>query len=160
MKALIVIDMQDEYVGKDRNQKRFPYDSERLIKNINMRIDEYERNRDLVMYVKNKRKTDRASDLVDGLRLASELVFEKDRASCFSNSSLLAYLTDKEVREIELAGVDGNSCVGISALDGIRYGFTICLSLPCIGIANEERFNLTREKLLEAKIILNGKIGD
>jgi len=42
MKALIVIDMQEEYVGQKRNKKRYPYDSEQLIKNINSRIATYE----------------------------------------------------------------------------------------------------------------------
>jgi len=42
MKALIVIDMQEEYVGQKRNKKRYPYDSEQLIKNINLRIATYE----------------------------------------------------------------------------------------------------------------------
>ena len=152
MKALIVIDMQSDYVGHSRNRKRFPYNSEQLIENINMKISDYERQNDWIIFIKNKGKSDRISDLVTGLRLASEMVFEKSKASCFSNSSLLAFLTDKAVNQIELVGVDGNSCVGISALDGVKHGFSICLSLSCVGVANSERFFTTKEKLLKANI--------
>ena len=157
MRALIVIDMQDDYVGQNRNQKRYPYDSEQLVDNINMRIADYEQRNDLVVYIKNKGKSTYISDFVPSLRLASDLVFEKDKASCFSNSALLSYLTEKPVNEIELAGVDGNSCIAISAADGAKLGFSISISLPCIGIANEERFATTKEKLLKANIILEEK---
>ncbi|MDR1198486.1 MAG: cysteine hydrolase [Prevotellaceae bacterium] len=152
MRALIVIDMQDEYVGHNRNRKRFPYNSEQLIKNINMRITDYEQYDHSVIYIKNKGKSERISDFVAGLRLVSDLVFEKNKASCFSNSSLVAYLTDKAVNEIEIAGVDGNSCVGISALDGAKHGFSISLLTSCVGIANSGRFTITKEKLLKANI--------
>lgn len=39
MKALIVIDMQEEYFGQRRNQKKYPYDSEQLIQNINKPVN-------------------------------------------------------------------------------------------------------------------------
>jgi nicotinamidase-related amidase len=152
MKALIVIDMQDEYVGDNRNRKRFPYDSEQLITNINMRIADCEQRDDSVIYIKNKVKSDCISDFVAGLRLVSDLVFMKSKASCFSNSSLLAYLMDKGIKDVELTGVDGNSCVGISALDGIKHGFSISLLTSCVGIANSERFIATKDKLLKANI--------
>lgn len=152
MKALIVIDMQDEYVGQKRNRKRYPYDSERLIRNINMKLVDYEQCSDLVIYIRNKGKSERISDLVAELHVVSNLVFDKSKASCFSNDLLLKYLKDKAINEIELAGIDGNSCVGISALDGAKCGFLVSLSLSCIGIANAERFIVTREKLLKANV--------
>jgi len=154
MKALIVIDMQEEYVGQKRNQKRYPYDSEQLIKNINSRIAAYEQRTDAVIYIKNKGKSDRVSDLVAEMLLVSDLVYEKSKASCFSDQSLLIYLMDKAINEIELVGVDGNSCIGFSALDGIKHSFSILVSLSCIGIANAERFTATREKLLKTNVTI------
>jgi nicotinamidase-related amidase len=154
MKALVIVDMQEEYVGQKRNQKRYPYNSEQLIENINSRITDYEQQADSVVYIKNRGKSECISDFVAGLRLVSDLVFEKSKASCFSNNSLVAYLTDKAINEIELVGIDGNSCVGISALDGKKRGFSICLLLPCVGIANVERFAATSEKLLKANVTI------
>ncbi len=152
MKALIIIDMQEEYIGQKRNQKRYPYDSEKLIKSINSKIADFEQHHDAVIYIKNKGKYDTISDLIPEMRLVSDLVYEKSKASCFSNDSLLAYLTDNKIKEIELAGVDGNSCIRSSALDGIKRGFSIRLSLSCIGVANIERFAEIREKLLKSNV--------
>jgi len=151
MTALIVIDMQDEYVGRNRKQKRNPYNFEQLVDNINSKITDYEQRSDTIIYIKNKRKFS-ASGFVPELRLASDLVFEKNRASCFSNNLLLSYLMDKAITKIELAGVDGNFCVGMSALDGAKKGFSIRLSLSCIGVANTQRFLKTQEKLAKANI--------
>ena len=152
MKALIIIDMQEDYIGQNRNQKRYPYISEQLVNNINLRIADYKRNNDLIIYVKNKGKSSIASPFVPGMQFVSDLVFEKSKASCFSNMSLLSCIKDKAVNQIELAGVDGNYCVGMSALDGAKLGFSICFNLSCIGIANTERFESTKKRLVKANI--------
>ena len=61
---------------------------------------------------------------------------------------------DQAITEIELVGVDGNFCVGMSALDGATKGFSIRLSLSCIGIANARRFLKTQEKLAQANVLI------
>jgi len=156
MKALIVIDMQEAYVG--RNRKNCPYASDQLVRNIHLRIADYEQRNDLVVYIKNKGKAQHASELVPELRRASGLVFEKSKASCFSNDHLLACLREKSIEAIELAGVDGNCCVAISAIEGKKLGFEIRFHLSCIGIANAEKFASTRRRLEEANIsVLEGE---
>lgn len=52
MKCLIVIDMQEDYVGSSRNQSRYSYKVDTLIDNINKKISEYQPNN--VMYVVNR----------------------------------------------------------------------------------------------------------
>lgn len=155
MKALIIIDMQEKYVGRKRSSRRYPYDVDRLITNINSRITDYETRGDAVIYIKNKGKSDDASDLVAEMRVVSDLVYEKNKASCFSHSSLLTYLADQAINEIELIGIDGNSCVALSAIDGTKRGFSIRLSLSCIGIANMERFAATKERLLKDGVTIS-----
>ena len=152
MKTLIVIDMQEDYVGQNRNKKRYPYISEQLVDNINLRIAEYKRNNDLVMYVKNKGKSSIASPFIKEINFISDLIFEKSKASCFSNNDLVSYLNENISNQIELIGVDGNYCIGISALDSVKHGFSTCINLSCVGIANIKRFDLTKEKLIKANI--------
>lgn len=154
MRALIVIDMQEEYVGRKSNKKRYPYDSEQLIQNINLRICDYEQQGDPVIYIKNKGKSIHVSNLVATMRIVSDLVYVKSKASCFSNSCLLAFLIENALKEIEIVGIDGNSCVGFSALDGVKKGFSVSLSLSCVGIANIKRFDKTKEKLLKSNITI------
>lgn len=52
MKCLLVIDMQEDYVGNKRNKKRYPYDEKKLILNINKKISEYPA--EMVFYITNK----------------------------------------------------------------------------------------------------------
>ncbi len=152
MKALIVIDMQEDYTGQKRNQKRYPYDSMQLIKSINARITNYEQHTNSVIYIKNKGKSAQISALVEGLNVVSDLCFTKEKASCFSNPEFISYLIENNLSQLELAGVDGNYCVGMSAIDGAKKGFDIHISLSCVGIVNDDKFQTTKEKMLKAGV--------
>ena len=54
MKALLVIDVQENYVGEKRNTKRFPYHSENLLSHINQRIKDSTEEKCLVIYILNR----------------------------------------------------------------------------------------------------------
>ncbi len=149
MKALIVIDMQEAYL---ENRRNCPYDIQRLVNNINKRIADYNSQNNMVIYIKNKGKSTNASDFTEGLLLVSDMEFEKEEASCFSNQGLRELLLKERVTEIEIVGVDGNYCVGISALEGVKLGFLINIPCSCIGITSIKRFALMKEKLLRAGI--------
>lgn len=80
MQALLVIDMQEDYVGSERNQKRFPYNSECLIANINERIFWFVEHDGLVIYIVNRlvyQGKRFRPQLVKGLSIVSHLFFEK-----------------------------------------------------------------------------------
>lgn len=93
MKCLLVIDMQEDYVGVSRNIKKYPYKTKELIHSINNRIAEYPQAS--VIYIVNKffweigKKPKR---IVEGLLVVSNHVFEKRKASCFTNNDLLEHL--------------------------------------------------------------------
>ncbi len=154
MKALIIIDMQEAYVGQSRNLKRHPYDADGLIKNINSKIADYKQRGDTVIYIKNKGKLADVSGFVKGLDVASDLCFTKARASCFSNTELISYLEDYSISELELVGVDGNYCIGMSATQGANKGYRIYVALSCVGVGNQDRFQLTKDKMLKAGVEL------
>lgn len=154
MKCLLVIDMQEDYVGDSRNVKMYPYKTNELIDSINEKILEYPN--ESVIYIVNRffweigRKPKR---LVDGLSVISNNVFEKRKASCFSNKQLLEYLQVINARELELAGVDGNYCVGASAIDGITKQYKILFNESLIGIGNYGKFKKMRNKLKKMGVI-------
>lgn len=52
MKCLLVIDMQEDYVGDSRNVKMYPYNTKELIDLINEKILEYPS--ESVIYIVNK----------------------------------------------------------------------------------------------------------
>jgi nicotinamidase-related amidase len=154
MKCLLVIDMQEDYVGDSRNVKMYPYKAKELIYSINDKILEY--SNESVIYIVNRFFWEigrKQKKLVDGLSVISNNVFEKREASCFSNKKLLQYLQKINARELELVGVDGNYCVGASAIDGITNQYKILFNESLVGIGNYNKFKKTKNKLEEIGVI-------
>ena len=150
--ALIVIDMQADYIGEKSKNK---YYSQTLIDKINDRIATATRHGDTVIYIKNvgrRNKEPYVSDFVEGLAVTSKYIVEKDKSSIFSNPTLLEILKEKEIRNIECIGIDGNCCVASSAIDASKSGFSVVFPLDYIGIKSMERFSKKREQLMKANV--------
>lgn len=153
MRYLLVIDIQEDYMGTKRNKKLYPYDTEKLINAVNKRIEEYPANS--VIYILNKffwelNKQQKAP--AKGLNIASDIFFEKKKKSAFSNVRLLEYLQNMNVKSLELVGVDGNYCVGYTALDGIEKGFQIICNQSCIGVKDAGKFKNMKKRLLKKSV--------
>jgi nicotinamidase-related amidase len=147
MKCLFVIDMQEDYVGSERNRKIYPYDTTSLTANINKKTSEYPSEN--VFYITNKffweyRKKPK---LINELLVVSNNFYVKKKTSCFSNVDLLNQLKKMNVHTIELVGVDGNYCVGRSAMEARKKGFHVLMDLSCVGIANTKKFQHTKDIL-------------
>lgn len=148
MRYLLVVDMQEDYVGTKRNKKIYSYDTEKLICTINKRINEYPA--ESVTYITNKFLWEfgkEQKEFVKGLKIVSNNFFEKRRKSALSNDKLLKYLKKMNVKSLELVGVDGNYCVGYTALDGIRKGFHIICNESCIGVRDVKKFGNMKMRL-------------
>lgn len=52
MRYLLIIDMQENYIGEKRNKKKFPYDVKTLIDNVNHKINSY--SKEYIIYIKNQ----------------------------------------------------------------------------------------------------------
>lgn len=153
MQYLLVIDMQEDYVGAGRNRKAYPYDEKLLIDRVNERIREYPA--ESVIYITNKFFWEQGREpkkLVEGLKVVSSQIYEKRKSSCFSNERLLEYLKKNNVTSLELVGVDGNYCVGNSALEGIKKGFAVVCNESCIGVGKKKKFVKVRRKLSQSGV--------
>ncbi|MCH5255426.1 MAG: cysteine hydrolase, partial [Lachnospiraceae bacterium] len=141
-------DMQEDYMGTKRNKKLYSYDTEKLINTINKRIAEYPA--ESVIYITNKFFWEfgkKQKKLVKGLNVVSNNFFEKKKKSAFSNDKFLEYLKKMDVKSLELVGVDGNYCVGYTALDGVRRGLQITCNESCVGVRNIEKFRKMKMRL-------------
>ena len=150
--ALIVIDMQADYIGEKSKNKVY---SQTLIDKINERITAATRHGDTVIYIKNvgRRNKERyVSDFAEGLTVTSNYIVEKDKSSIFSSPILLEVLKEKEIRNIECIGIDGNCCVASSAIEASKLGFSVVFPLAYIGIKSMERFSQKREQLMKANV--------
>ena len=68
---------------------------------------------------------------------------------------MVSYLNSKDISEIEIIGVDGNSCIKESAKGAINSGFSVYILLSCISVANILRFEKTKEDLKKVGVMLN-----
>ncbi len=140
MKALLVVDIQQEYM------KKYP---DGLLTEINRRIIDAEEQGELIIYIKNLRRlrgVNSSYEFADGLEVASANVFYKERASVFSNTALLDLLNENNIDEVEVTGIDGNCCVAGSAAEAVKLGYRAVMPCRLIGVQNPERFE--RKKLL------------
>lgn len=147
MKALLVIDIQKSYITKYGND---------LVQRINERIIESHKAQYDIVYIKNTKKLRSGmvtDEFADQLILASDNVFCKKQADAFSSEELITYLNSKSISEIEITGIDGNSCIKESAKGAIKRGFAVSIILNCVGVANMARFEETIENLKEIGVI-------
>lgn len=151
-KALLVIDMQDDYIGEGCRFHGYP---DLLVEQVNDRIATADRDGIPVIYVRNIGRRNRQpyiSDFTKGLIVVSDLWIDKDRASAFSNPALMKLLEGRGISDLEMIGIDGNFCVAATALDAGGLGFSVTLPLSYIGIKDRRRFLQTKEKLLKFNI--------
>ena len=148
MKALLVIDIQKSYIIKYGND---------IVQRINERIIESLKAQYDIVYIKNTKKLRSGmvtDEFADQLILASDNVFCKKQADAFSSKELISYLNSKSISEIEMIGVDGNSCTKESAKGAINSGFVVSIVLSCVGVSNMPRFEKTKETLKKIGVIL------
>lgn len=153
MEYLLVIDMQDDYVGENRNMSRYPYNTKELIKNINKRISDYPKKS--VIYITNKFFWELGKEpkkLVDGLNVVSNSVYQKKSKSAFSIQKLQDFLQKESATSLEIIGVDGNYCIGSTSFEGVKKGFSICCNEKCIGVRKSEKFKKKKAKLLKVGV--------
>lgn len=163
-KALLVIDMQNVCVGEN-HAAYFKYDNEKLIEKVNEAIDANKEN--LVIYIKNLMKrnlinklapfhayegTDEA-ELVSNLHVVSDYVFVKYEGNAFSNPKLNEFLKEHYIERVEVVGVDGGGCVGLTALGAIKEGYGLIVNESAIGTM----FNKNKEKYFKKLRELNAE---
>lgn len=148
MKALLVIDIQKSYITKYENA---------IVQRINERIVKSQKAQYDIIYIQNTKKLRSGmvtDELADELILASDNVFCKKEADAFSSEELISYLNSKHISEIEMIGVDGNSCIKASAKGAVKCGFIVSIILSCVGVSNLPRFEKTKENLEKLGVIL------
>lgn len=147
-KALLVIDLQEGYIEK--------YPS-LLLACVNERLQRAASGKELIVYVKNTKRLrsgGKTNELAVNLNILSEYIICKETASAFSNPELQGILKQNQITEIEIAGIDGNSCIAGTAVESVKNGYKTILQYECIGVQNVKRFVKMKVSLLEKGIII------
>jgi len=81
-------------------------------------------------------------------------IYEKSFPSAFTNDSLAKELESMNVTELEIIGVDGNSCVKKTCLDAVNTEYKVTINLKCTAARNEKIFEKTLEELTDAGVVV------
>lgn len=160
-KALLVIDMQNVYVG-EKHARFFQYNNSDLLHEVNKIIDANENN--LVIYIKNVMKKNLINkfapfhayegtedvDFAKELHIVSDNIFIKYEGNAFTNSGLDILLKKHNIEYVEVVGVDGGACVALTALGAIKNGYKVIVNEAAIGIMYKKNKNKYFKKLHEA----------
>ena len=147
MKTLLVIDVQEKYLS---------YYDAGLLSRINARIAMAKSDCDQVFYVRNIgiHGDNDSYALAKDLLMVSCHIYEKSFPSAFTNDSFAKELESMNVTELEIIGVDGNSCVKKTCLDAVNAGHNVTLNLKCTASRNEKIFEKTLGELTDAGVVV------
>ena len=160
-KALIVIDMQNDYLWEKRKTK-FSYGTASLVSAVNGAVSEYHRSGYDVIYIMqvfpniitNKWfigfsiKGTEGAELYPGLEIVSDLRFEKNLPDCYSAKAFREFMQKQGYSEVVLCGLDECGCIGATAKGAAKTGVKVKMLTDCIGRRfPEERVNKMRAEL-------------
>lgn len=142
-KALLVIDVQEVFVGENHT-KLFDYDRG-LVDRINSIIDENRNN--VIVYIRHIMKRNLLNRLApyhiyentpqaefaNALKIISDNKFVKYEGNAFSNPDLDKFLKENGIDTVEVTGIDGGACVPMTALGAIKNGYRVIVNNNGIG---------------------------
>lgn len=164
-RALIVIDMQNDYLWEKRKQM-FSYDTAELVGAVNRAIKKYNDEGCDIIYIAqmfpniitNKWiigfsiKGTEGAELFKGLDIVSDLYFEKNLPDTYSSKAFRTHTEKQGYSEIILCGLDECGCVGATAKGAAKTGAKVTMLENCIG----RRFPEEKVKKMRAEL---GKLG-
>ena len=142
-KALLVIDMQNDYLW-DKRKTMFTYDTDKLTGDINRLIAIYgDRGYDII-YIKHilpklmwgvgfSIKGTVGAELYGGLNVVSDLCFEKNRSDTYTSKAFREYMKEQNYSEVAICGLDECGCVGATAKGAVKTDVKVVMIENCIG---------------------------
>jgi len=161
-KALLVIDMQIDYI--DENGK-FPIEKNQinsLIETVNNIIGDFHDDNYQIIYIRRLfRKNDiqnifRNFAVVEGtagaeidprINILSDNIFDKYTPSAFSNKRFENFLIKNQINELYVCGVMADECVYETALSAFNSGYIVNYYANAVGSSSVKNIENAIEKL-------------
>ena len=162
-KALLVIDMQNDYLWAKRKPV-FTYDTAELVARINSCIHEYSAEGCDIIYIAQvfpdiftnrlfigfSIKGTEGAEFYDKLEIVSELCFEKNLPDTFTAKKFRKHFESRGYSEIYLCGIDECGCVGATAKGAVKAGASVYLIEKCTGCRFSGKKRSAMHKKLES----------
>jgi nicotinamidase-related amidase len=161
-KALLVIDMQIDYIGENGKFTIENNQIENLIEITNIIIDEYYNNNYKVIYLRNIFKENDfrnrlrnyaaiegslGTEIDPGINIVSEYVFDKYTPTAFSNKDFEAFLIENQINELFLCGVMADQCVYETAISAHNKGYIVNYLSNAVGSSSVKNIQKAIRKL-------------
>jgi nicotinamidase-related amidase len=161
-KALLVIDMQVDYIGENAKYPIEKRQIDDLIVTINKIIDEYYKNDYSIIYLRRVfRKNDIGNfsrnyacvegtsgvEIDPGINIVSKNIFDKYAPDSFSSTVLENYLIENKINELYLCGVMADECVYETALGGYNRNYKINYIANAVGSTSIKNIEKAIKKL-------------
>ena len=130
-KALVVIDLQNDITN---NYKM-------IIGRVNEAIDWAVENEMHVIYIKHYNLSEKTrtfkpdtkgSELVPELKVVTENVFEKSKASALTSESFAGFIEKHDIEEFYIAGADATGCVKSTSYNLAKAGYKVHVISDCV----------------------------
>lgn len=130
-KALLVIDLQNDIT---KNYKR-------IIEQVNTAIDWAASNDMHVIYIKHYNLSEKTrtfkpgtkgAELVPDLKVVSENIFDKSKASALTNEAFAEYIEQNGINELFITGADATACVKSTSYNLVKAGYKVHVISDCV----------------------------
>ena len=166
--ALILIDMQEDYTRREGKHSYRPEDVAKLIGNVNSVIRKAEAQNMPVVTIRkvtHGRLKIAVSRILAGpeglagnpgiqfddrIMVNPSADFEKDRADAFSVDAFEAWLAERKIGQLYIAGIDGCYCIKCTSFGGLNRGFAVTIVEDSTLTAFPDRWQQIRQALTDA----------
>ena len=130
-KALVVIDLQNDIT---KNYKK-------IIGQVNAAIDWAVVNEMQVIYIKHYNLSEKTrtfkpdtkgSELVPELKVVSENIFEKSKASALTSEAFAGFIENNDMDEFYIIGADATGCVKSTSYNLAKAGYNVHVISDCV----------------------------
>ncbi len=130
-KALVVIDLQNDIT---KNYKK-------IIGQVNAAIDWAVTNDMHVIYIRHYNLSEKTrtfkpdtkgSELVPELKVASENVFEKSKASALTSEAFADFIRKNDIDDFYISGADATACVKSTSYNLAKVGYKVRVISDCV----------------------------
>lgn len=130
-KALVVIDLQNDIT---KNYKR-------IIGQVNKAIEWAVTNDMHVIYIRHYNLSEKTrtfkpdtkgSELVSELKVVSEKVFEKSKASALTSEAFAGFIEKNDIDEFYITGADATACVKSTSYNLVKAGYKVHVISDCV----------------------------
>ncbi len=173
--ALFVVDIQNDFTGKNAKMPIDKAQAYEIIKNINKLIENAQRLRLTVAYISNAYslfdplnifrnfaalRGSEGANLDPSLIVINKNYFTKSKSDAFSNPELIKFLKQNEIGEVLVAGVYAEACILQTVKGAIKNSLRVKVLADGIGTTSQEKRQmcLNRYRKIGAEVVEIGQL--